>query len=143
LYNGTTGKSAKIYAKKEVIIAGGTFNSPQILKLSGIGPAKELAKFDIPLVADLPGVGENLGDNYEAGLQSLANRSLNGTAGPIAVFLKTPTARKVRNIQAWCGSFSFEGFWPGFPTEYGPSEYEVSARLTYLYVCLRFYDRCC
>ncbi|KAI3323667.1 GMC oxidoreductase [Xylariaceae sp. AK1471] len=126
LYNGTAGRFGRIFAKKEVIIAGGTFNSPQILKLSGIGPAKELEKFHIPVVKDLPGVGENLGDNYEAGIQSLASRPLNGTAGPIAVFLKTPTARKTRNIQAWCASFSFEGFWPGFPTDYGPSEYECA-----------------
>ncbi|KAI8634319.1 GMC oxidoreductase [Xylariaceae sp. FL1651] len=125
-YNGTKGTFARIFAQKEVIIAGGTFNSPQILKLSGIGPADELEKFHIPLVKDLPGVGENLGDNYEAGLLSMANKSLNGTAGPIVVFLKTPTARKNRNIQAWCASFAFEGFYPGFPTDYGPSEYECA-----------------
>ncbi|KAI0541626.1 hypothetical protein GGR58DRAFT_510714 [Xylaria digitata] len=120
------GKPGRIFARKEVIIAGGAFNSPQILKLSGIGPAKELEKFHIPVVKDLPGVGENLGDNYEAGLQSLANKPLNGSVGPVAVFLKTPTARKTRNIQAWCGGFSFEGFWPGFPTEYGPNQYECA-----------------
>ncbi|KAI0472351.1 hypothetical protein F4859DRAFT_515203 [Xylaria cf. heliscus] len=127
LYDGTKGKFGRIFARKEVIIAGGTFNSPQILKLSGIGPAKELKKFHIPVVKNLPGVGENLGDNYEAGLQALASKPLNGSAGAtVVVFLKTPTARKVRNIQAWCGSFSFEGFWPGFPTEYGPSQYECA-----------------
>jgi choline dehydrogenase len=97
------------------------------LKLSGIGPAKELEKFHIPLVKDLPGVGENLGDNYEAGLLSLASKPLNGSLGAtVVVFLKTPTARKTRNIQAWCGSFSFEGFWPGYPAVYGPELYEVS-----------------
>ncbi|KAI0454384.1 hypothetical protein F5B21DRAFT_475202 [Xylaria acuta] len=127
LYNGSKGQFGRIFARKEVIIAGGTFNSPQILKLSGIGPAKELEEFHIPVVKDLPGVGENLGDNYEAGLQALASKPLNGTSGAtVVVFLKTPTARKVRNIQAWCGSFSFEGFWPGFPTEYGPSQYECA-----------------
>ncbi|KAF2966168.1 hypothetical protein GQX73_g7428 [Xylaria multiplex] len=120
------GKPGRIFARKEVIIAGGSFNSPQILKLSGIGPAKELEKFHIPVVKDLPGVGENLGDNYEAGLQSLASKPLNGSVGPVVVFLKTPTARKTRNIQAWCGGFSFEGFWPGFPTEYGPNQYECA-----------------
>ncbi|KAI1418912.1 hypothetical protein F5Y12DRAFT_789499 [Xylaria sp. FL1777] len=121
------GKFGRIFARKEVIIAGGTFNSPQILKLSGIGPAKELRKFHIPVVKELEGVGENLGDNYEAGLQSLASKPLNGSAGAlVSVFLKTPTARKNRNIQAWCGGFSFEGFWPGFPAEYGPNQYECA-----------------
>ncbi|KAK3484993.1 uncharacterized protein B0T23DRAFT_53929 [Neurospora hispaniola] len=60
--NGTPG-SAK--ASREVIISGGTYNSPQILKLSGIGPQDELSKFGIPVVVDLPGVGGNLQDHYE------------------------------------------------------------------------------
>ncbi|XXG96314.1 hypothetical protein Hte_002595 [Hypoxylon texense] len=125
-YNGTKGEVVKIFANKEVIVSGGTFNTPQILKLSGIGPAKELKKFDIPVVKDLPGVGEKLADNYEGGLLALASKPLNGSSGPFAVQLKTPTARKNRNIYGWCKSFSFEGFWPGFPTEYGPSQYECA-----------------
>ena len=49
----------------EVILAGGAFNTPQLLMLSGIGPAQQLAKFDIPVRVDLPGVGQNLQDRYE------------------------------------------------------------------------------
>ncbi|XP_050677300.1 glucose dehydrogenase [FAD, quinone]-like [Leptidea sinapis] len=49
-----------IGVKKEVILAGGTINSPQILLLSGIGPKETLSKFNIPLIKDLPGVGKNL-----------------------------------------------------------------------------------
>ncbi|EXU98747.1 GMC oxidoreductase [Metarhizium robertsii] len=56
-------------ASKEVIIAGGAYNSPQLLKLSGVGPASELAQFGIPLVKDLPGVGTNLQDHYEVAVQ--------------------------------------------------------------------------
>jgi choline dehydrogenase len=52
-------------ATREVILAAGAFNSPQILKLSGVGPRDELARFGIPLVADRPGVGRNLQDRYE------------------------------------------------------------------------------
>lgn len=65
--NGTTktGTKKMAFALKEVIVAGGTFNSPQILQLSGIGPKALLEKYDIPVVADLPGVGRNLQDNYE------------------------------------------------------------------------------
>ncbi|KAI1635453.1 hypothetical protein F4809DRAFT_651156 [Biscogniauxia mediterranea] len=125
-YNGSKGDIGQVFANKEVIIAGGAFNSPQILKLSGIGPAEELEKFNIPIVRDLPGVGERLADNYEAGLLALADKPLNGTSGPFGVLLKTPTARKSRNIHGWCASFSFEGFYPGFPTDYGPSEYECA-----------------
>ena len=53
------------FARKEVIVAGGTFNSPQLLKLSGIGPRAELQKFKIPVVSDLAGVGHNMMDNPE------------------------------------------------------------------------------
>ncbi|EFY87371.1 GMC oxidoreductase, putative [Metarhizium acridum CQMa 102] len=56
-------------ASKEVIVAGGAYNSPQILKLSGVGPASELARFGIRVVKDLPGVGTNLQDHYEVAVQ--------------------------------------------------------------------------
>ena len=55
---------------REVIIACGAFNSPQLLMLSGIGPRDHLANFGIPIVADLPGVGANLQDRYEVGVVS-------------------------------------------------------------------------
>lgn len=55
----------QVYASREVILAGGVFNTPQLLKLSGIGPKEELEYFGIPPVMDLPGVGTNLQDNYE------------------------------------------------------------------------------
>jgi len=56
-------------ASREVIVAGGTYNTPQLLKLSGVGPADELKKFGIPVVVNLPGVGTNLQDHYEVAVQ--------------------------------------------------------------------------
>jgi len=50
-------------AEREVILSGGAINSPQILLLSGIGAAEQLRQFDIPVIADLPGVGQNLQDH--------------------------------------------------------------------------------
>ena len=52
-------------AQREVIVAAGSINSPQVLKLSGIGPGAELAGHGIAVVADRPGVGENLQDHLE------------------------------------------------------------------------------
>jgi len=60
----------QVYAAREVIVCGGAFNSPQLLKLSGVGPRAELERFGIPVVQDLPGVGENLQDRYEVGVIS-------------------------------------------------------------------------
>lgn len=56
-YNASqTGEVRTVRAKREVIVSGGTFNTPQILKLSGVGPKEELERLDIPVVVDLPAV---------------------------------------------------------------------------------------
>ncbi|KAI1141294.1 choline dehydrogenase [Hypoxylon sp. FL0543] len=70
---GDAGTPGSVSATREVIVAGGAFNSPQILKLSGIGPADELSKLEIPVVKDLPGVGGNLQDRYEVGVSIAAS----------------------------------------------------------------------
>ena len=59
------GEEHEIYAKREVILAGGPINNPQLLKLSGVGPAEELRALGIEVVQELPGVGENLQDHLE------------------------------------------------------------------------------
>ena len=51
-----------VYAENEIVVSGGTFNSPQILMLSGVGPAKHLKELKIPVIADLP-VGQNMRDH--------------------------------------------------------------------------------
>jgi choline dehydrogenase len=57
------------YTAGEIILAGGAINSPQLLLLSGIGPARELADLGIDVLADLPGVGRNLQDHLEVYIQ--------------------------------------------------------------------------
>lgn len=59
------GELRQIFASREVVLAGGAFNSPQLLLLSGIGPREELDRHGIQVRADLPGVGRNLQDRYE------------------------------------------------------------------------------
>ncbi|KAI0476295.1 aryl-alcohol dehydrogenase [Xylariaceae sp. FL0804] len=56
------------YAGKEVIVAAGTLQSPKLLELSGVGDARRLKKYGIDVVADLPGVGENLQDHIVCGI---------------------------------------------------------------------------
>jgi choline dehydrogenase len=53
----------------EVILCGGAINTPQLLQLSGVGAASELEPLGVPVVADLPGVGENLQDHLEVYVQ--------------------------------------------------------------------------
>jgi choline dehydrogenase len=57
------GKLVQVFAEQEVLLCAGSFDSPKLLMLSGIGPADELEKLGIPVQAHLPGVGQNLQDH--------------------------------------------------------------------------------
>lgn len=59
------GRLQQVRAEREVILSGGSINSVQLLKLSGIGPAQELKDLGVPVLADRPGVGANLQDHLE------------------------------------------------------------------------------
>jgi choline dehydrogenase len=63
------GQLHQIRARKEVILACGAIGTPQVLMLSGIGDAEYLRRFDIPVKADLPGVGQNLQDHLDVNIQ--------------------------------------------------------------------------
>jgi choline dehydrogenase len=66
LYNpSTTPPIKRIFAKREVILSAGVYNTPQLLMLSGIGPKQHLDSLGINVLADVPGVGFNLQDRYE------------------------------------------------------------------------------
>jgi choline dehydrogenase len=77
----------------EVVLCGGAINSPQLLQLSGIGAAAELRRLGIDIVADLPGVGENLQDHLEVYVQHSATQPV--TMAPYF---------RMRNRPAWASS---------------------------------------
>jgi choline dehydrogenase len=64
LKGGRGGRPSEVRARREVILAAGSYNSPQLLQLSGIGPAALLGSLGIPVRHALAGVGENLRDHY-------------------------------------------------------------------------------
>ncbi|RCN37773.1 choline dehydrogenase domain protein [Ancylostoma caninum] len=66
----------KIYCEGDVIVCGGAINSPQLLMLSGVGPADHLRAHEIPVVVDLPGVGENLIDHLEIYVQQKCTKPI-------------------------------------------------------------------
>lgn len=78
---GAKGTAGSVTASREVIVSGGTYNSPQLLKLSGVGPADELKKHSIPVVVDLPGVGTNLQDHYEISVQGEVDNDFSALDG--------------------------------------------------------------
>jgi choline dehydrogenase len=61
---GARGAPVEVRARREVILSGGTYNSPQLMQLSGIGPAAVLQELGIPVAHALSGVGEGLQDHY-------------------------------------------------------------------------------
>ncbi len=86
--------TVSVRAGREVILAGGAINSPQLLMLSGIGDADELASFDIPVVAHLPGVGRNLQDHLEIYVQHACTR-------PISLYAAQKPWNKLRIGLEW------------------------------------------
>jgi len=86
------GKTEVIAARREVILAASSINSPKLLMLSGIGPAAHLNEHGIPLVADRAGVGQNLQDHLELYIQMTATQ-------PVSLF-------KYWNLfgKAWVGA---------------------------------------
>ncbi|XP_021209119.1 ecdysone oxidase [Bombyx mori] len=70
-----SGEKITVYANREVIVSAGTFNSPKLLMLSGIGPAEELQKFGIDVIKDLP-VGKDMQDHFAVLLLNKLERSI-------------------------------------------------------------------
>lgn len=67
------GVKKDVLASREVILAGGAFNTPQLLMLSGIGPRQHLEEMGIGVLVPLEGVGRNLQDRYEVGIVNRMN----------------------------------------------------------------------
>jgi len=127
-------------ARREVILAGGAFNTPQLLMLSGIGPAKTLDTHGIKTLVDLPGVGQNLQDRYEvAVVNRMASpwRALEGaklapgdpqyvewererkgvyiTNGAVlSVALRSSLAAPVPDLLCYALLGNFSGYYPGY-----------------------------
>ncbi|MDF1801796.1 choline dehydrogenase [Thalassovita sp.] len=68
------GQVQVIHARREVVLAASSINSPKLLMLSGIGAAQHLSEHGIPVVADRPGVGANLQDHLEIYMQMAASQ---------------------------------------------------------------------
>lgn len=96
----TTGNTSyTLNATREVIVAGGVFQSPQLLQVSGVGPAALLHEHGIPVVADRPGVGQNLDDQflfgiaYRVNLETTSLNRGNGVAIDVELFNTNATGR--------------------------------------------------
>ncbi|MGH6944968.1 MAG: GMC family oxidoreductase, partial [Geminicoccaceae bacterium] len=139
----SAGEQREVRAVREVILAGGAFNTPQLLMLSGIGPRDVLERFGIGLRVELPGVGRNLQDRYEicvlnrmrfAHWESLAEArfanddplyrdwaagrdSLYGTSGAgLGVITRSTPERPLPDLFCMPLLARFFGYFPGYAT---------------------------
>ncbi len=110
------GETLEFRASREVILAGGAYNSPQLLMLSGIGPAEALSRLQIPVVADLPGVGRNLQDHPLCGAVWTTSEPVSlltaATAENLQAFVESGTGPLTSNIAEAGG---FHRTQPGMP----------------------------
>jgi choline dehydrogenase-like flavoprotein len=77
------GDLREVRARREVVVCGGAFNTPQLLMLSGVGPTDELRRHGIEPRVDLPGVGRNLQDRYEVAVTHPLPRPWEGLRGAL------------------------------------------------------------
>jgi choline dehydrogenase-like flavoprotein len=98
--NGSAGGTEMAAARCEVILAGGAFNTPQLLMLSGIGPADHLTSHGVPVLVDAPGVGSNLQDRYEVAV-------VNRLYEPWKFFSEATFARGDPQYGDWCAPEPF------------------------------------
>ena len=100
-----TTPSSTVKARKLVVVASGALGTPQILERSGVGDSLRLSEFDIPIIADLKGVGENYQDHYLLGAPYKSSLKPEETLdGVFSGRLDIDKARKERNpILGWNG----------------------------------------
>ncbi|MCC7276552.1 MAG: GMC family oxidoreductase N-terminal domain-containing protein [Alphaproteobacteria bacterium] len=94
LAGGRGGTETEVRASREVILSGGTINSPQLLQVSGIGPAPLLGRLGIPVLEAVAGVGENLRDHY-------AVRVVGRVRGTVTINEKARGLRLVGEVAKW------------------------------------------
>ncbi|KAL6693808.1 GMC oxidoreductase [Trichoderma pleuroticola] len=104
-------------ARREVIVSGGAFNSPQILMLGGVGPKDHLESLGIDVVFDSPGVGQNLMDNKELPIIAQGIAYVNASLVLGYPLLKTNASLDGENdIWLLQAGVPFRGFWPSNQT---------------------------
>ena len=117
-----------VYAEIEIILSAGAFASPQILLLSGIGPANDLSALNIPLVHNLPAVGQNLRDHTALGCEFIIDSSIPGHNQ----LLNSPSALHAAHSE-------YQSSKTGPLAMYGASAAVIFPRLPHLYTSLDFH----
>ena len=90
----TGGTRRTVWARAEVIVSGGAYGSPQLLLLSGLGPAEHLREMGVTVLRDMPAVGSNLHDHFNTYVGYRCSQPV--SAHPVGVDCWPSTARRAR-----------------------------------------------
>ncbi|HYP33749.1 MAG TPA: GMC family oxidoreductase [Burkholderiaceae bacterium] len=112
------GELRQVRARREVVLCGGAFNTPQLLMLSGVGPADELQRHGIAVRVDLAGVGRNLQDRYEVAVTHPMPRRWDGLRG--AHFRRGDEAWREWDASPRGGMYISSGCTIGLAGRFGP-----------------------
>lgn len=104
----TSGHTTLLSARHEIVLSAGAYGTPHLLKVSGIGPRAELERFRIPVVVDLPSVGQNLHEHLTVPLYVAINQSISLTADKLLA--PSELWRYVRHGHGWWSRFGVVGF---------------------------------
>ncbi len=127
------GREIEIRARREVILASGSVGSPQLLQISGVGPAALLKDLGVEVVHDLPGVGENLSDHYLARMTARVKnaRTINERARGLSLVKEVANyALRRKGLLAMSPSQVFV-FWKSHPAMEQPDMQLIFTPATY------------
>jgi len=120
-------------ARGEVVVCGGAYNSPQLLQLSGIGPAAHLQSIGIPVVKDMPGVGSSLQDHFGVGLEYRCSKPV--TVNDLANNLFRSTAAMARYLLFRSGPMASNGNYANVFVRTDPGMGRVDMMITLMAWC--------
>jgi choline dehydrogenase len=111
------GRIHTVRATVEVVLSAGAYNTPKLLMLSGVGPAEHLRSFGIPVLVDLPGVGQNLQDHtylsvgfsLDQGLDFVSALTQNQTISEANLFTKVLSDSDSSDLQLFGSGFTVSG----------------------------------
>jgi choline dehydrogenase len=148
-----TPRTVRVRATREVILATGAFNTPQLLKLSGIGSTAELSKFGIPTKVELPGVGTNLQDRYEVGVVTELSRDFSAfrrctfaadakdpcfqdwqrgvgaytsNGGVASILMKSSSTQPEADLHIFALPGVFKGYYPGYSADANTDKHHLT-----------------
>jgi choline dehydrogenase len=131
--HGRNAEAREVRARREVIVSAGTTGSPKLLQISGVGPGELLEKLGVPVVHELPGVGENFQDHYACRVVARMKgvRTVNQYARPPLLWWEVAKWAMGRPSLLGMQPSHLFGFWKSSPGLENPDIQFISSPASY------------